>query len=450
MLDETELRDGLGRMIRVDAADVPQSLVDDLIDQPSLEDAYAAAVDSPFVSGSKLALTYFEVYLGRIPAADGMTFWTQALNGADIEDAGDDGDPAAIARAFVDSDEWLAQFGNDPSPEGVVIDMFDNVLGRTPSFEGLTFWTNVTNQRIQDNLDAGLSQEEAEARAFVRLGVDFIFADETQSRYEGSIETVLIEAALNGDDVFSDNAGDSLLDFTGTFRPTVTQTGPNDYTLDLDAVDGATEMTGIDAVGSPDEIDSLRLTGDASARFDLTDPREQLEQIDINGDGVIEPGTVEFNVRDQANVQYMDIIDAHPRGDALLDPTDSTDGFTGDLLVDGTGFDGSGTNLSGNIVLGGYGSDEIITGNGNDFISTGGLDDVIKAGRNADFIYQELSRLDDAFSGDDGEIDGGATFDDTAAADSDWLLLEASDDEEPVSVTLRSRATSHGFVDEPF
>jgi hypothetical protein len=240
----------------------------------------------------------------------------------------------------------------------------------------------------------------------------------------------------------------------------IEQTDPS-VTLALNAVPGVNplEITiGDDANGDgeatvaarPDATDALNLRGDASVRIDLTDPFEQLEQIDLDGDGTIEVGTEEFNVRPKVDVQHFEIIDAHPRpvldddgnivgAGALLDPTDSENGFTGDIIFDGTGFDGDGSSTDGNIVLGGAGDDVVLGGIGNDFFSGGGGQNVLSGGRNADFFYQELSTLDVMFTGV-SEIKGGTTGDEPGQ-DFDWLLLEASDDQELVTVNLNTNVS---------
>ena len=432
MLNETELREGLGRMIRVSAEDVPQSLVDSLIDEASLGAAFEAALDAPEVAATRTTINFFQVYLGRLPAAAGLDFWADKLNAGTPGDSTDDPLPTVISEFFVNSPEFFAQFGDVPSPESVVVDMFQNVLNRAPAFDGLTFWADATRIRIEEFEDAGLSRADAEKAAYSRLALDFVFAQETESRFAPGIDTLLIELANGNEDAL--DPGESLFDATGTFRAGIEQVGARQYELTLD--DTGEEVAPFTLNGGADSTDRLRLIGDKDVRIDLTDAAEQLEGIDIDGSGVIEFDEQDQAFRDAVNVGFFEIFDAHPRGDALLDPTNSTEGFTGDIFLDGTGFGGDGRATNGNIVLGGSGNDTIFTGIGNDFVSTGGGNDEVKLGRNADFLVQELSRLDDAFTGDDVELDGGSTFDNDPGQDNDWLLLEAGDDEEPVTVNL--------------
>lgn len=204
--------------------------------------------------------------------------------------------------------------------------------------------------------------------------------------------------------------------------------------------------------GTVGTADVMRLTGDMDARIDLTANDNQVKGLDLDGDGTIETNGVE-NSNPTALDDGMDfeIVDAYARtpGNTL----DRTTNFLGDIYFDGTGFGGDGVNTDGNIFLGGLGVDTALGGIGNDFLAGGGIaqgrtgTDTLSGGRNADFFFAELSRLD-ATDGNAVSIDGGVTADDNAAGstqsaqDADWLLLEASDDDEPVTVTLRDDTTT--------
>jgi hypothetical protein len=119
----------------------------------------------------------------------------------------------------------------------------------------------------------------------------------------------------------------------------------------------------------------------------------------------------------------------------------------GDIRFDGASNQGDGVKTNGNIFLGGLGADVVLPGVGNDFIAGGGVagqnsgNDEIQGGRNADFIYIELSRLQNT-DGNGALVDGGITADNNEAGnvqsdqDTDWLLLEVQDDEEPITVRL--------------
>ena len=192
--------------------------------------------------------------------------------------------------------------------------------------------------------------------------------------------------------------------------------------------------------------DVARLTGNTAVRIDFSNPNDQFRGRDVDGDGTIENDGVESN-RPDGVIGGFEIIDAYAR-DPFND--NSPNNFTGDVLFNGEGFDGDGVNTDGNIVLGGLGADRIFAGIGNDFLAGGGIaqgsggQDVLSGGRNADFFYAEFSALDSVDGNTDLLVDGGSTADDTSAGngqstqDNDWLLLEVTDDDEPVSVQLES------------
>ena len=326
-----------------------------------------------------------------------MTAWTRAVDEALDAGANKFDASQALARAFAVSQEFDDLYGNF-TVEGVVREFYLNNLGRDPlsidpvtgvasDLPGYQFWTDVTNNRIEDLVDGGASADEAFNTAIEELAVNFVFATETQETvFKDPITTLLVNIGLDGDDAL--DPGASLFDVAGEFRPEAEADpfNPLRTMLRLNSVEGAEEIGGYDAdnpfaVAGINEdtnedgrvdADTLRLTGDASVRIDLTDFREQLEGIDIDGSGEIEFDEQDNAFRSVIDVSDFEIFDAHPRGDALLNPAFTTGdaaniGFTGNLYFDGTGYDGTGTNLNGNIVLGGWGQDTIFTGNGNEF-----------------------------------------------------------------------------------
>jgi hypothetical protein len=210
--------------------------------------------------------------------------------------------------------------------------------------------------------------------------------------------------------------------------------------------------------------DVMRLTGDMDARIDVTVNDNQVKGLDLNGNGAIEFNGVENNNPTPLDDgKDFEIVDAYVRDRLNLSNLDQN--FLGDLAFDGTGFGGDGVTTNGNIFLGGLGADLAFGGIGNDFMVGGGVFDTVRptdtnengtievgevatfiddlhGGRNADFFFAEFSTLDMA-EGDSLFIDGGSTSDDAAvgnntAQDSDWFLVEASDDEEPYTINLSS------------
>jgi Ca2+-binding RTX toxin-like protein len=374
---------------------------------PSLDAAVNAAVDAPESIPVHQAIAYYQVFYNRVPDEAGLDFWTNVIRSGIA--------PNDLEDYFNDASEFEDNYAGLSTLE-IVTSLYRNVLGREPDLAGLDFWVGqVSDGHI----------------TIAQLGGFFARAPETTARFEPYIDAFL-EHIVDGTQDF---AG-SLFDEIGgsEFNIITTQDGPR-ASMEMHTVEGATDIANapIDLDGG-DGIDVLRLIGNSDIRIDFTDPLEQVEQIDIDGDG-INPGETDYNVRPYVNVQNFEIIDAWARGNALLDPSNDTEGYTGNLYFDGTGFGGDGTSLNGNIVLGGAGDDIIKGGIGNDFFAGGAGNNLLQGGRNADFFYQELSSLDTELTGQ-SVIKGGTTYDNDVQQNFDWLLLEASDDEEPIVVDL--------------
>ena len=218
----------------------------------------------------------------------------------------------------------------------------------------------------------------------------------------------------------------------------------------------------------------MRITGDQDVRIDMTKTDNQITGLDLDGDGTIENNGAENAIGVKAAAGYA-AVDAYTRLDnGVVNETNLSKVYLGDIRYDGTGFAGDGVSTDGNVVLGGLGADVLLGGIGNDFFAAGGValsrvqaglaawlaaggtntaanyvqpTDTVSAGRNADFIFTELSLLSNT-DGNRLSIDGGSTADNTSAAngqssqDSDWLLLQASDDDEPVEVVLDEDPTA--------
>jgi len=256
------------------------------------------------------------------------------------------------------------------------------------------------------------------------------------------------------------------------------------YELDGDPITSMNKVRATDAVNAPAAVDGvttvelntnggktiltasgqtidgdggiMRLVGDADVRIDFTNHLDQVTGIDLDGDGTIENNGIENNISGKANgtktavFQDFVVVDAYARN--LYNESDRGQNFLGDIYFDGTSYqgnDGDGVKTDGNIFLGGLGADIAKGGVGNDFLAGGGVaqghagSDVMTGDRNADFFFVELARL--SFTdGNRLQIDGGNTVDQFPAGgvgnntdqDSDWVLLEASDDDEPVKIVL--------------
>jgi hypothetical protein len=211
--------------------------------------------------------------------------------------------------------------------------------------------------------------------------------------------------------------------------------------------------------------DVMRLTGGQDVRIDFTNAANQVTGLDLNGNGTIEIDgreNVSSNFPAASRAANFEIVDAYSRNP--LNHKDSVNNFLGDIQFDGQGFRGDGVNTNGNVFLGGLGVDTAFGGLGNDFMTGGGVaqgrsgSDRLSGGRNADFFFAEFAPID-ATDGSSLMIDGGSTADNNSAGntqssqDSDWLLLEASDDDEPVFIWLNddnlgdNRDAADGLVD---
>jgi len=192
--------------------------------------------------------------------------------------------------------------------------------------------------------------------------------------------------------------------------------------------------------------DVMRITGGQDVLINMRDSNNQITGLDLDGDGTIEFDGKERSITGRA--KDFEVVDAYSR--APLDHTNSTQNFLGDIEYRGESVKGDGVNTNGNIFLGGLGVDKAFSGVGNDFLAGGGIAqgrsgaDYLSGDRNADFFFAHFSPLDRTDGGASLEIDGGDTSDDASAGvaqtaqDADWLLLEAADDDETVTVWLNN------------
>lgn len=322
--------------------------------------------------------------------------------------------------------------------------LFGAYEGRAPSaklaaFDGARYLRD--NPEVATYVDANLSQFGGSAN-------------------NGAIAHFVLFGANEGRHGYTTAGVDTGFTFVPATAEIAPHTTGNVTELALNTNGGQTALIGNNAVADGDAAttgaDTLRLTGDAAVRIDMTNPANQLRGIDLNGNGTIEANGIENNVSgvNKVTVKNFEIVDAYARNP--LNEGDRAHNFTGSLNYDGTGFDGDGVSTDGNIVLGGLGADNIKGGIGNDFLAGGGVagghgTDTLSGGRNADFFFAELSELDNT-DGNSTMFDGGTTSDDSAAGakqtaqDNDWLLIEASDDDEPVQITLRNENTDSADV----
>ncbi|MES2295617.1 MAG: DUF1800 family protein [Pseudomonadota bacterium] len=74
----------------------------------------------------------YQAAYNRVPDQVGLGFWIGAMD-RNIS-------AQAIAGGFVDSAEFIALYGANPTAEGFVARLYDNVLHRNPDLGGFTFW----------------------------------------------------------------------------------------------------------------------------------------------------------------------------------------------------------------------------------------------------------------------------------------------------------------------
>lgn len=418
----------------------------------------------PTVSNPVKISALYAAFFNRAPDAEGLAYWEAKFNeGQDLSD---------ISAGFVQHEVFVSTYGSLDDQQFVEA-IYTNMLGNAGDAGGISYWVS--------KLGEGMSRSDMVAQ-FVEdsltLDLDAMLTagDLTQAEYDVAVErqNYLTNRAEVGKN-FAETLGDATL---VTSSGIAVQQDPA-YLASIavlqgvDAtqasVDAANQMI-IDAAFAEDPAafinnasqvaagttfnlteaaaagaDAMRLTGDMDVRIDLTANDNQVRGLDLDGNGTIAADGVENN--DPTTLddgKDFEIVDAYSRN--KLNEGDLTSNFLGDIAYDGTGFEGDGVNTDGNIFLGGLGADTALGGIGNDFMVGGGVatgnagGDTMYGGRNADFFFGELSLLDNT-DGNNLTIHGGSTSDDAAVGnntpqDSDWLLLEVSDDEDGTVVDL--------------
>lgn len=111
----------------------------------------------------------YEELLGRMPDAEGLTFWLQQMSqGASLGD---------VAQGFAESAEFLRLYGM-PSDEHLVQEMYEAILGRSPDAEGSAYWVqalmvhDLTEGELISNL---LLSDESHMASRHQVTVDGLF-----------------------------------------------------------------------------------------------------------------------------------------------------------------------------------------------------------------------------------------------------------------------------------
>ncbi|WP_334187495.1 DUF4214 domain-containing protein [Noviherbaspirillum sp.] len=401
----------------------------------------------------------YVAFFNRPGDAVGVANWEEVLtkNGGNV---------AAVAAAFGGSSEYTSLFAGK-SVEAIVDTLYQNLFGRPAEAAGLLHWSKlVANGSVTvANLALTLANSAQGTDMDVinnKIAAAVAFTNACDTR-----EELIGYSGLAANEV--SRAWLSTVSFTATSLTAATAKIDATLAEAISAGNGLQfNLKSETAAGA----DVMRISGNQTVRIDLTDTNKQIKGLDLNGNGVIDANGIENNSPKAA--AGFEIVDAYARNPK--NEGDVKSNFKGDIAFDGTGYAGDGVNTDGNIYLGGIGIDTALGGIGNDFMAGGGVasgryvnevnaqgnavirdtltnkivssksSDMLSGGRNADFFFAEFSKLDNT-DGNGTTYDGGSTTDDAAAGleqaksgvnsqNNDWLLVEASDDDEPVSITL--------------
>jgi hypothetical protein len=416
-------------------------------------------------------------YFNRPADRAGLAFWeTQVANNGDST--------VAVSAAFSESAEYKAAFEGMDS-DHIVAQIYLNLFGRPAEMSGLKYWSdklsagdlnisNVVTEIGKGAVGSDLTAYTNKTTAAVHYSDAMDTVPEILS-YSNPAAGSVAKAYISGvtDDASLATAiAPTALD--ATIAKMVAMYEGN--------ADGVFTLTDSVAAG----VKTMHISGDQTVRIDLTNSANQIKGLDLNGDGIIAADGKE-NALDVHSAAGYVAVDAYTRAsNGVLNETDLSNNFIGDIKFDGSGYAGDGVNTDGNIFLGGLGADTALGGLGNDFMAGGGVAtgrfvdevnaqgnlvirdtlfdkivpgtraDVLSGGRNADFFFAEFSKLD-ATDGNLTTYDGGTTTDDAAAGlaealsgvnsqNNDWLLVEASDDDEPVAIILNGSGTNGGVT----
>lgn len=123
----------------------------------------------------------YDTVFDRAPDDAGMAFWTDALNA---------GTPlSTAAELFMRSPEFQAAYGTPDEGRFVTL-LYNNVLGRAPDSEGLTFWVGSLQQNLADRPGVVVSFSESPEHAAhmpsAPAGYRVVLADDFSHGYDKS------------------------------------------------------------------------------------------------------------------------------------------------------------------------------------------------------------------------------------------------------------------------
>jgi hypothetical protein len=95
----------------------------------------AIALDTSGVGGQ--AFRVYQAAFNRTPDLGGLGYWISRMDGgASLK---------GVAQGFVDSAEFKALYGSNPTNELLVSKLYDNVLHRAPDLGGYNYWLGILN-----------------------------------------------------------------------------------------------------------------------------------------------------------------------------------------------------------------------------------------------------------------------------------------------------------------
>lgn len=137
------------------------------------------------------AYRVYQAAFNRRPDAGGLGYWIAMMEGGTTA--------AEVAAAFMQSDEFRAQYGSAPSNLMLVSRFYENVLQRKPDQAGLDFWVDLLDRKQVGA--AAVLAEFAESAENKKLLAPVIA--------QGMVHTPLVPRAYSANDRFAGSAFDT-------------------------------------------------------------------------------------------------------------------------------------------------------------------------------------------------------------------------------------------------
>ena len=100
----------------------------------------AMAFDTGKTGIAGQAYRMYQAAFDRAPDAKGLGFWIAMMDNGVTQ--------GAVSAGFVDSPEFKALYGANPTNEELVTRMYQNVLHRAPEPAGIAFWLDVLDKKL--------------------------------------------------------------------------------------------------------------------------------------------------------------------------------------------------------------------------------------------------------------------------------------------------------------